>query len=138
MDRPLKMIFCEDDDSHNLKSLQSEKLFKRLSILDLFALSLAYGKKQDLKTPLEGKRDVLIHDRTLRDSNVDYLMMAIGAEETGSLDVLTSNEYIEICEEYAKAGLHSLEDDYYEDPKKFLVKLELEALKYYDKHIEEK
>ena len=138
MDRPLKMIFCEDDDSHNLKSLQSEKLFKRLSILDLFALSLAYGKKQDLKTPLEGKRDVLIHDRTLRDSNVDYLMMAIGAEETGSLDVLTSNEYIEICEEYAKTGLHSLEDDYYEDPKKFLVKLELEALKYYDKHIEEK
>ena len=66
-------------------------------------------------------------------------MMAIGGEESGTLDILSSeNDYFNICEEYAKTGLQILESVYVENPREFIGILELEALKYYDEFIEEK
>ena len=137
--KPDRRIYYNNEDYEVLKKLKLEKPFKKLNLIDLFALSLAYGKKEGFRTPLISKRVGRIRNETVQHSDVNYLMMAIGVDETGSLDVLSSEDnYFTICEEYAKTGLSSLESDYHENPKEFIKKLELEALKYYDKYIEEK
>ena len=137
--KPDRRIYYNDEDYEVLKKLKLEKPFKKLNLINLFALSLAYGKKECIRTPLDSKKVGRIRNETVHHSDVNYLMMAIAVDETGNLDVLSSEDnYFTICEEYAKTGLYSLESDYLENPKEFVRKLELEALEYYDKYIEEK
>lgn len=134
-----RRINYNPEDYETLKRLKSEKPFSKLKLIDIFALSIAYGKKEGYRTPLDSKKTGRIRHETVEYSDVHYLMMAIGVEETGSLDVLSSeNDYFTISEEYAKTGISLLEQDYIEDSKNFIKKLELEALAYYDKFIEEK
>ena len=137
--KPDRRIYYNPDDYEVLKKLNLEKPFKKLNLIDIFALSLAYGKKENCRTPLDSKKVGRIRNETVQHSDVNYLMMAIAVDETGNLDILSSEDnYFTISEEYAKTGLHYLESDYLENPKEFIGKLELEALEYYDEYIEEK
>lgn len=134
-----RRIYYNEEDYEILKKLKLEKPFKKLNLIDIFALSIAYGKRSGFRTPLDKRKIGRIRNETVQNSDVNYLMMAIAVDETGNLDVLSSEDnYFTICEEYAKTGLHSLESDYLENPKGFIMKLEIEALKYYDQYIEEK
>lgn len=134
-----RRIYYNHDDYETLKRLKLEKPFAKLNLIDIFALSIAYGKKEGFRTPLDSKKTGRIRNETVWNSDVNYLMMAIGVEETNSMDVLSfENDYFTISEEYAKTGISLLEQDYLEDRDNFIKKLELEALKYYDKFIEEK
>lgn len=134
-----RRIYYNHDDYETLKRLKLEKPFAKLNLIDIFALSIAYGKKEGFRTPLDSKKTGRIRNETIGNSDVNYLMMAIGVEETNSMDVLSfENDYFTISEEYAKTGISLLEQDYLEDRDNFIKKLELEALKYYDKFIEEK
>lgn len=131
-----RRINYNEDDYETLKKLMVEEPFRSLSLIDIFAISLIYGKKEGIRTPLDKKKTGRIRQTTIEDSNVHYLMMAIAVEETGSFDVLAKrNDYFKICEEYAKTGLSLLEEDFIENPKGLLDDLELEALKYFDKFI---
>lgn len=133
-----RRIYYNDDDYEILQRLLVEKPFRGLNLIDIFAISLIYGKKEGLRTTLDKKKTGRIQQSTIENSNVHYLMMAIAVEETGNFDVLADkNEYFKICEEYAKTGLSLLEEDYIDNPKSFLDDLELEALKYFDKFISE-
>ena len=113
-----------------------EEPFRSLNLIDIFAISLIYGKKAGIRTPLDKKKTGRIRQTTIENSNVHYLMMAIAVEETESFEILAKrNDYFKICEEYAKTGLSLLEEDFIENPKGLLDDLELEALKYFDKVI---
>lgn len=132
-----RRIYYNDEDYEVLKKLKLKKPFKKLNLIDLFALSLVYGKMEGIKTPLNSKRIGRIRNETVLKSDVNYLMMALAVDDADSLDVLASEDaYFTICEEYAKTGLYSLESHYSNNPKEFLRELELEALKYYDEYIE--
>ena len=131
-----RRINYNDDDYETLKRLMVEEPFRSLNLIDIFAISLIYGKKEGIRTPLDKKKTGRIRQTTIENSNVHYLMMAIAVEETDSFEVLAKrNDYFKICEEYAKTGLSLLEEDFIENPKGLLDDLELEALKYFDKVI---
>lgn len=131
-----RRINYNDDDYETLKRLMVEEPFRSLNLIDIFAISLIYGKKAGIRTPLDKKKTGRIRQTTIENSNVHYLMMAIAVEETESFEVLAKrNDYFKICEEYAKTGLSLLEEDFIENPKGLLDDLELEALKYFDKVI---
>ncbi|WP_405323854.1 hypothetical protein [Methanobrevibacter sp.] len=131
-----RRINYNDDDYETLKRLMVEEPFRSLNLIDIFAISLIYGKKAGIRTPLDKKKTGRIRQTTIENSNVHYLMMAIAVEETESFEILAKrNDYFKICEEYAKTGLSLLEEDFIENPKGLLDDLELEALKYFDKVI---
>ena len=133
-----RRINYNDEDYEILKKLMVEEPFRNLNLIDIFAISLIYGKKEGIRTPLEKNKTGRIRQTTIEDSNVHYLMMAIAVEETGSFDVLAKrNDYFKICEEYAKTGLSLLEEDFIDNPKGLLDDLELEALKHFDKFVKE-
>ena len=131
-----RRINYNEDDYETLKRLMVEEPFRSLNLIDIFAISLIYGKKVGIRTPLDKKKTGRIRQTTIENSNVHYLMMAIAVEETESFEILAKrNDYFKICEEYAKTGLSLLEEDFIENPKGLLDDLELEALKYFDKVI---
>ena len=133
-----RRINYNDDDYETLKRLMVEEPFRSLNLIDIFAISLIYGKKAGIRTPLDKKKTGRIRQTTIENSNVHYLMMAIAVEETESFEILAKrNDYFKICEEYAKTGLSLLEEDFIENPKGLLDDLELEALKYFDKVIKQ-
>ncbi|MBQ6138826.1 MAG: hypothetical protein IJI80_04015 [Methanobrevibacter sp.] len=133
-----RRINYNEDDYETLKRLMVEEPFRSLNLIDIFAISLIYGKKAGIRTPLDKKKTGRIRQTTIENSNVHYLMMAVAVEETGSFEVLAKrNDYFKICEEYAKTGLSLLEEDFIENPKGLLDDLELEALKYFDKFIKQ-
>ena len=131
-----RRINYNDDDYETLKRLMVEEPFRSLNLIDIVAISLIYGKKAGIRTPLDKKKTGRIRQTTIENSNVHYLMMAIAVEETESFEILAKrNDYFKICEEYAKTVLSLLEEDFIENPKGLLDDLELEALKYFDKVI---
>ena len=132
-----RRINYNDDDYETLKRLMVEEPFRSLNLIDIFAISLIYGKKAGIRTPLDKKKTGRIRQTTIENSNVHYLMMAIAVEETESFEILAKrNDYFKICEEYAKTGLSLLEEDFIENPKGLLDDLELEALKYFDSEVD--
>lgn len=132
-----RRISLDEDDIKRIQNLQSEQLFKKLSLVDMFALAMIFGKKQGFRTPISKKKG-MIRKETISNSNIKYLMMAIAAEETENFDVLAKkDDYFTISEEYAKTGINFLESEYIENPKGLLASLELEALKYFDKVVDE-
>ena len=133
-----RRIYYNEDDYETLKKLMVEEPFRSLNLIDIFAISLIYGKKEGIRTPLDKKKTGRIRQTTIENSNVHYLMMAVAVEETGSFEVLAKrNDYFKICEKYEKTGLSLLEEDFIENPKGLLDDLELEALKYFDKFIKQ-
>ena len=133
-----RRINFNEDDYEIVKRLLLENTFKKLQLIEIFALAMIFGKKQGFRTPLDSKKTGRIRQTTIENSNVHYLMMAIAVEETGSFDILAKrNDYFTICEEYAKTGLSFLESEYFENPKRLVNDLELEALQYFEKVIKQ-
>ena len=134
-----RRVYINDDDFYNvLKNLQSEPLFKKLELTELFAIAIIYGKKNKIRTPLIGKKTGRIKEDTLSNSNLPYLMMAVAVEEAGSFEILAKeDDYFTICEEYAKTGLYALEEDYNNNPKTLFNQIEVEALRFFDSKIKE-
>lgn len=132
-----RRISFNKEDYEIVKRLQLEPLFKKLQLIDIFALALLYGKKQGFRTPLDKSKTGRIREKTIENSNVHYLMMALAVDEVGNFDILAKrDDYFTICEEYAKTGLSFLEADYMNNPKNFLRDLELETLRYFGDVIE--
>lgn len=132
-----RRISLDEEDITKIQNLQSEQLFKKLSLIDMFALAIIFGKKQGFRTPISKKKG-MIRKQTISNSDIKYLMMAIAVEETGNFDVLAKqDDYFTISEEYAKTGISFLESEYIDNPKGILASLELEALKHFDKVVDE-
>lgn len=131
-----RRVTFDKESEEILDDLLLEDTFKKLDLIDVFAISLIYGKKRGIRTPLGKKKTGRVRKTTLENSNVFYLMMAVAIEETGNMDILANkNEYFKICEEYAKTGLPLLQEDVFDNPKEFLTNIEIEALKFFDEHI---
>lgn len=133
-----RIIYDDEDKEIYNKLRNSSGIFKNLDIIDLFAIALIYGKKSGRRTEL-GKGAVgRVRESTISNSNVKDLMMVIAVEETGNMDVLSDqNEYFRICEEYAKTGIHLLEQDYTENGDDLINDLEMEMFEFYDDVISE-
>ena len=104
-----RRIIYDDEDKQIYDKLRSGSgIFNNLSITDLFAVALIYGKKEGKRTELGKGAIGRVRSETLKTSPVKDLMMVIAVDETGSMDVLSDeNEYFRICEEYAKTGTSS-------------------------------
>lgn len=132
-----RRINLEEEDFRKIQNLQLEQPFKKLSLINMFALALIFGKKQGFRTPISKRKPIAV-EKTVMNTNLPYLMMAIAVEETGNFDILANkNDYYTISEEYAKTGVAFLESAYIEDPKGLLASLELEALKHFDQVVDE-
>lgn len=129
-----RRIIYDDEDKQIYDKLRaSSGIFNNLSITDLFAVALIYGKKEGKRTELGKGATGRVRSETLRNSPVKDLMMVIAVDETGSMDVLSDeNEYFRISEEYAKTGIKLLEQDYIEDPDELLNEMEMEMFEFYD------
>lgn len=132
-----RRIIYDDEDKQIYDKLRSGSgIFNNLSITDLFAVALIYGKKEGKRTELGKGAIGRVRSETLKTSPVKDLMMVIAVDETGSMDVLSNeNEYFRICEEYAKTGIKLLEQDYIEDPDELLNEMEMEMFEFYDEII---
>lgn len=129
-----RRIIYDDEDKEIYNRLRnSSTIFKNLSITELFAIALIYGKKDGKRTEL-GKNAVgRVRESTIRNSSIKELMMIIAVEETGSMDILSDpNEYFRISEEYAKTGIKLLEKDYFDQPDELLNDMEMEMFEFYD------
>lgn len=51
-----RRINYNDDDYETLKRLMVEEPFRSLNLIDIFAISLIYGKKAGIRTPLDKKK----------------------------------------------------------------------------------
>ena len=132
-----RRVSLDEEDIEKIQNLLLEQPFKRLKHTDMFALAMIFGIKQGFRTPISKKKP-MIREKTVRNSNLLYLMMAVAVEETGNFDILANkNDYFTISEEYAKTGVAFLESAYIENPKGLLDSLELEALKHFDKVVKE-
>ena len=114
------------------------KPFKKLRLVDIFAIALIYGKKTGVRTPMEKSAEGRIRQSTINSSNVRYLMMAIASDEDKSIDVVANSEdYFKICEEYAKTGIDLLHDDVFDKDSDILDDMQEELLRFYDAFIDE-
>ena len=133
-----RIIYDEEDKQIYDKLRASTGIFNKLDIIDLFAIALIYGKKAGRRTELGKGATGRVRESTIRNSNVKDLMMVIAVEETGNMDILSDpNEYFRICEEYAKTGIHLLEQDYIENGDELISDLEMEMFEFYDEVIAE-
>lgn len=133
-----RRIIFDVDSWEIVNDLISNDLFNGLSLTEMFALCLIYGKKQKMRTPLDKDKKGRIREDTINNTDIVYLMMAIAVEETGNMEIiLDKNEYFKICEEYAKTGVIFLQQDFLNVKKSsdFLDYLENEALEFFDKYI---
>lgn len=131
-----RIAYDEEDRNiyDNLKN--SSNPFKKLNIVDLFAVALVYGKKLGIRTELGDDAIGRVRKSTIDGSDLRYLMMAIAADEEKSIDVLaTEDDYFTICEEYAKTGIELLNSEVFDKRDKLLDDLELELLEFYDNYI---
>ena len=131
-DNKFRRLRVSGEDMEIYDYLRSVEPFSKLKPIDIFALALIFGKKEGIRTPLNGKKSDIISPVFIEGSNIHSLMKAISFEETGSLEVLDDrDEYFTICEEYAKTGFSLLDEAFFENPNSFLEDLELEAMEYY-------
>lgn len=132
----IRNISFDEEDNYIYQKLRLNSLFKGLNLTDLFALAVIFGKIVGIRTQLGSGANARIRDSSFKNSDIDYLMMAIGVAEEDSLDILErDDEYITICEEYAKTGIQILSEKSVEYD--FLDNLEMEILRYFDEYIEE-
>lgn len=133
-----RRIKFDEDSWKILNNLTSNDFFSDLSLAEMFALCLIYGKKQKMRTPLDKDKKGRIREATINNTNIVYLMMAIAVEETDNMEIiLDKNEYFKISEEYAKTGVLFLQQDFLNVKKSsdFLDNLENEALEFFDEYI---
>ncbi|WP_296869645.1 hypothetical protein [uncultured Methanobrevibacter sp.] len=134
-----RRIMWDDEDKVLYDYLrQSSGPFKGMSLIDLFAIALTYGKEEGVRTKL-GKGNIgRIRESTIANSNVKYLMMAIAVEEEQSIDVLLDeDEYFTIAEEYAKTGVKFLHSEFKDYGKTMLDNMALDLIEFIEENIEE-
>ena len=133
-----RIIYDNEDKAIYDKLRNSSGIFNNLDLIDLFAIAMIYGKKSGRRTELGKGAIGRIRESTISNSNVKDLMMVIAVEETGNMDILSdTNEYFRICEEYAKTGIHLLEQDYVENGDDLINDFEMEMFEFYDDVIAE-
>ena len=131
-----RLIYDDEDKEVYTNLLNSSNPFKKLSILDLFAIALIQGKKLGIRTELGDGKVGRVRKSTIDGTNVRYLMMAIAADEERAIDVLTDEDkYFTICEEYAKTGINLLNSKVLDKRFKLLDDMEEELLDFYEKFI---
>lgn len=123
-----------DEESGEIyNKLITNKNFKSLSILEIFSIAMVMGKKRGRPEPLKKNRVAEVNKYTMDNSkSFNYLLMALGVEEEGSIDILSDEvKYFEIAEQYAKNGLELIEQDL-KNNVEILDEMEMELLEVYD------
>ncbi len=134
-----RIIYDNEDRVMYDNLINSSTPFKKMSIIEVFAMALVYGKEVGLRKKLGEGATGRVRESTINSTDIRYLMMAIAADEEKSIDVLAEdNDYFTICEEYAKTGINLLNSEVLDKKNdKFLDDMEEKLLEFYDKHIEE-
>ena len=134
-----RIIYDNEDREMYDNLINSSTPFKKMSIIEVFAMALVYGKEVGLRKQLGEGATGRVRESTINSTDIRYLMMAIAADEEKSIDVLAEdNDYFTICEEYAKTGINLLNSEVLDKKNdKFLDDMEEKLLEFYDKHIEE-
>lgn len=133
-----RITYDDEDKEIYTNLLNSSNPFKKLSITDLFAISLIKGKQLGIRTELGDGATGRVRKSTIDGSNIRYLMMAIASDEEKSIEVLTDEDkYFKICEEYAKTGISLLNSEVLDKRFKILEDMEEELLEFYDIFISE-
>ena len=128
-----RIIYDNEDKEIYDRLRASSGIFNKLEITELFALALIFGKKEGKRTELGSGATGRVRESTINSSSIRDLMMVIAVDETGSMDVLSdTNEYFKICEEYAKTGIHKLEQMYIDYSDDLLNEMEMEMFEFYD------
>ena len=134
-----RRIQYDDEDRKLYDDIKNKtNPLKKLTISDIFAIALMYGKKTGIRTKM-GKGDTgRIRKSTIDSTDIRYLMMAVASDEEKSIDVVAdSNDYFIICEEYAKTGIDLLHEDVFDKGNGILDDMQDELLRFYDTFIEE-
>lgn len=133
-----RIIYDGEDRKIYDNLLNSSTPFKRMNIIDLFAMAIVYGKEVGIRKKLGNEAVGRVRESTINSSDIRYLMMAIAADEEKSIDVLAQeDDYFSICEEYAKAGINLLNSEILDKKnEEFLDDTEEKLLEFYDKYIE--
>ena len=134
-----RIIYDNEDREMYDNLINSSTPFKKMSIIEVFAMALVYGKEVGFRRKLGDGAIGRVRESTINSTDIRYLMMAIAADEEQSIDVLAEdNAYFSICEEYAKTGINLLNSEVLDKKNdKFLDDMEEKLLKFYDKYIEE-
>lgn len=133
-----RIIYDGEDREIYDNLLNSSSPFKKMNIIDLFAMAIVYGKEVGIRKELGKDAVGRVRESTINTSDIRYLMMAIAADEEKSIDVLAqTDDYFSICEEYAKTGINLLNSEVLDKNNNvFLDDMEEKLLKFYDKYIE--
>lgn len=134
-----RIIYDKEDREMYDNLINSSTPFKKMSIIEVFATALVYGKEVGLRKKLGEGATGRVRESTINSTDIRYLMMAIAADEEHSIDILAEdNDYFSICEEYAKTGINLLNSEVLDKKNdKFLDDMEEKLLEFYDKYIEE-
>jgi len=133
-----RIIYDNEDREMYDNLINSSTPFKKMSIIEVFATALVYGKEVGLRKKLGEGATGRVRESTINSSDIRYLMMAIAADEEQSINVLAEdNDYFSICEEYAKTGINLLNSEVLDKKNdKFLDDMEEKLLEFYDMYIE--
>lgn len=134
-----RIIYDNEDREMYDNLINSSTPFKKMSIIEVFAMALVYGKEVGLRKQLGEGATGRVRESTINSTDIRYLMMAIAADEEKSIDVLAEdNDYFTICEEYAKTGINLLNSEVLDKKNdKFLDDMEEKLLEFYDKYVDE-
>ena len=134
-----RRIQYDDEDRKLYDDIKNKtNPLKKLTISDIFAIALMYGKKTGIRTKMGKGATGRIRKSTIDSTDIRYLMMAVAADEEKSIDVVANNnDYFLICEEYAKTGIDLLHEDVFDKGKGILDDMHDELLRFYDTFIEE-
>ena len=87
-----RRIIYDDEDREMYDNLiNSSTPFKKMSIIEVFAMALVYGKEVGLRKRLGEGATGRVRESTINSSDIRYLMMAIAADENHSIDVLAED-----------------------------------------------
>ena len=134
-----RRIQYDDEDRKLYDDIKNKtNPLKKLTISDIFAIALMYGKKTGIRTKMGKGATGRIRKSTIDSTDIRYLMMAVASDEEKSIDVVAdSNDYFIICEEYAKTGIDLLHEDVFDKGNGILDDMQDELLRFYDTFIEE-
>ncbi|KZX12816.1 hypothetical protein [Methanobrevibacter curvatus] len=129
-----RRIMYDDEDNEIYNKLKTQKVFdKNKQNIDLFSLSVIYGKKNNIQGNFGQGNVGRIRESTINSKPLKYIMMAIAVEDTGSMEILVDeNEYFPISEKYAKGGLGILQSEIISKGNDILEDMEIEMIEYYD------
>ena len=105
---------------------KDNKIYSR----DIFALALAYGYQNNIKLPLEKRKQFIRSENFGKNLPALLKALAVSKSEKG-IEILAENtpEIYNFAEQYANGGLDLLDSDYSGNTDEFIEKLRLRILK---------